>query len=169
MRKIAFIFPDDTRIKKLMIHKGKKGPVYLFGYDTVYESGCVFDSCFTTIEDAEETCSEDYNLKPEDWIMISDLHNFCQQDYIMPVRVKGRETGSPQWGSLEVLSDGKWRELWEIDKTQSLHGLTVNERLFFAGLMAEFDLAKLKDKEKARKILEVLKVDTLAIEILLSE
>ena len=96
MRKIAFISSENAPIKKLMIHKEGRKSVYLFGYDTVYESGCVFDSLFATIEDAEETCNEDYNLKPEDWIMISDLHNFCQQDYIMPVRVKGRETGSPQ-------------------------------------------------------------------------
>ena len=46
---------------------------------------------------------------------------------------------------------------------KGLGAMTVNERLYESGLWDEFELAKKKDKEKARKILEYLKVDSPSI------
>ena len=46
---------------------------------------------------------------------------------------------------------------------KGLGGMTVNERLYESGLWDEFELAIKKDKEKARKILEYLKVDNPSI------
>jgi hypothetical protein len=51
-----------------------------------------------------------------------------------------------------------------ISKVDGLHGMTVNERLYTTRLMNEFDKAKKEDKEKAKKILELLHVDKLSIE-----
>ena len=45
-----------------------------------------------------------------------------------------------------------------ISKVEGLRGMTVNERLFACGLMGEYDKAKINDKEKAKKILELLGV-----------
>jgi hypothetical protein len=45
-----------------------------------------------------------------------------------------------------------------------LRGMTVNERLFVSGLMAEFDKCLKKDKKRAREILSELFVDELSIE-----
>lgn len=28
----------------------------------------------------------------------------------LPIRVKGRDIGEPQWGKLEILENGKWKE-----------------------------------------------------------
>ena len=35
---------------------------------------------------------------------------FCQHDAFIPVRVKGRNVGKPEWGKFEVLQDGEWIE-----------------------------------------------------------
>jgi len=57
----------------------------------------------------------------------------------------------------------------EINKVVGLGGMTVNERLFACGLMDEFDKALINDKNKARKILELLRVDNPSIEKILTK
>jgi hypothetical protein len=51
-----------------------------------------------------------------------------------------------------------------ISKVEGLGGMTVNERLYFCGLIDEFDKALIADKDKAKKILELLGVDKPSIE-----
>lgn len=51
-----------------------------------------------------------------------------------------------------------------ISKVEGLDGMTVNERLFVCRLMDEFDKALTVDKDKAKKILELLGVDKPSIE-----
>ena len=51
-----------------------------------------------------------------------------------------------------------------ISKVDGLGGMTVNERLFVCELMDEFDKALIDDKAKAKKILELLRVDKPSIE-----
>lgn len=51
-----------------------------------------------------------------------------------------------------------------IAKVEGLGGMTINERLFVSGLMYEFDRVLVRDKDKARRILELLGVDTPSIE-----
>ena len=50
-----------------------------------------------------------------------------------------------------------------ISKVEVLGGMTVNERLFVCGFIDEFDKAQINDKEKAKKILELLGVDKFSI------
>jgi len=51
-----------------------------------------------------------------------------------------------------------------VKHVDGLAGMTVNERLFVSGLMEEFDKAKKSDKAKARRILELLKIDNAGID-----
>lgn len=51
-----------------------------------------------------------------------------------------------------------------MSKIEGLAGMTVNERLFLCGLMDEFDKTRIADKEKAKKILELLGIDKPSIE-----
>jgi len=51
-----------------------------------------------------------------------------------------------------------------INKVDGLGGMTVNERLYVSGLMKEFDKSLKSDKEKARRILELLHVDRPSID-----
>ncbi|MBR6727917.1 MAG: hypothetical protein IKM08_06960 [Clostridia bacterium] len=34
----------------------------------------------------------------------------CQTDAFLPIRVKGRDKGTPQWGQYEILTDKGWAE-----------------------------------------------------------
>jgi len=54
-----------------------------------------------------------------------------------------------------------------IEKVDYLGGMTVNERLYVCGLMKEFDKSMKNDKNKAKKILELLNVDKSSIEKIL--
>jgi cellulose synthase/poly-beta-1,6-N-acetylglucosamine synthase-like glycosyltransferase len=54
------------------------------------------------------------------------------------------------------MSDEEIKEA--VSKVEGLSGMTVNERLWVSGLMDEFDKAKKKDKDKAMRILELLKL-----------
>ena len=51
---------------------------------------------------------------------------------------------------------------------KGIGGMTVNERLYISGLIDEFDSALENDKNKAKFILELLKVDDLSIEKILN-
>lgn len=51
-----------------------------------------------------------------------------------------------------------------INGVSGLQTMTVNERIYLTGLWDEFDKAKVRDKEKARKILEWLNVDKPSID-----
>ena len=51
-----------------------------------------------------------------------------------------------------------------ISKVEGIGGMTVNERLYVCGLMDEFDNALIKDKNKEKKILELLGVDKPSID-----
>jgi hypothetical protein len=53
--------------------------------------------------------------------------------------------------------------------SDSIGGMTVNERLYLTGIMDEFDRCKIYNKPKARKILRALKVDEPSIDLILSE
>jgi hypothetical protein len=61
----------------------------------------------------------------------------------------------------------------EIEKAvlniEGIGGITVNERLYVSGLIDEFDNALKNDKNKAKFILELLKVDDLSIEKILND
>lgn len=41
---------------------------------------------------------------------LEDPLPYCQHDAFVPVRVKGRNIGKPEWGKFEVLRDGSWIE-----------------------------------------------------------
>jgi len=51
-----------------------------------------------------------------------------------------------------------------INKVNGIGGMTVNERLYVTGLMKEFDKSLKSDKEKAKRILELLRVDKPSID-----
>lgn len=54
-----------------------------------------------------------------------------------------------------------------INKVDGLGGMTVNERLYVTGLLKEFDKSLKSDKEKAKRILELLQVDGVSIDTFL--
>jgi hypothetical protein len=81
----------------------------------------------------------------------------------MPVKIKGREIGKSEFDNWEVLINGKWQD-FTPPYDENLKATTVNERLFLSGLLDEYEKALKQDKEKAKKILVGLEIDTDSIE-----
>ena len=133
--------------------------VYVFCFDSIVDTSSIADYCFSTLDEAEEYCADNYSTINENWVYIANPQAGCQDDCILPTRVKNRESGNPQSGNFEVYIKGKWLDKYPVYKEASFSGMTVMERLYESGLITEFDNAKKKDKQKAIKILEVLQVD----------
>jgi len=165
MRKVTYKDIDD-KTKKLMLCQTKAG-VYLFGYYCLQDTCANWDHFFSTIEEANECCLEEYNINEEDWIIISDQPRDCQQDFIIPTMVKGRDIGKPEFAHLQSFINGKWIDYIIPEKYMSFDGLTGNERLFISGLLSEFENAMINDKVKAIKILTALKLDKKSIDIIM--
>ena len=49
------------------------------------------------------------------WIEMEDPLPDCQHDAFVPLRVKGRDIGKPEWGKYETLKDGKWVDFIPVD------------------------------------------------------
>lgn len=99
--------PKDL-IYKIMLYETKKDGIYLFEYCSLNAVQCSFDAWYEDIEDLYD----DWNdlLDERGWIDIDDPLPDCQHDAFLPIRVKGRNVGKPEWGKLEILEDGEWKE-----------------------------------------------------------
>jgi len=107
MRKIAQV-KNSEGITRVMIYSSSADEAYQFIYEDELDSGAVADYYFDSPEAATESAETDFNLVPSDWTPIDDPIKHCQHDWISPVRIKGRDTDSPQWGHYELLQDGRW-------------------------------------------------------------
>ncbi len=110
MRKYAYL--------KEPLERGGSGPVvkvmlcetgegwYLFEYGS---PDAVMSSSDILYDTAEDLYDEWNGLIDErGWIRIEDPLPGCQQDAFIPLRVRGRDTGMPEWGKFETLKDGRW-------------------------------------------------------------
>ncbi len=90
-----------------MLYQSEEG-VYLFEYCRPDANQCSCDACYDSLQDVYD----DWNdlIDERGWIEIEDPLPFCQHDSFIPIRVKGREIGKPEWGKLETLKDGVWVE-----------------------------------------------------------
>lgn len=162
MRKVVFQNIDE-KTKKLMLCQAKGG-VYLFGYYSLQDSSADWDHFFCTIEDAIECCFEEYGINEEDWIIIEDQPKNCQQDFIIPTRIKGREAGKPAFGQLQQFIKGQWVDYVIAEKCMSFDGLTGDQRLLITGLVFEYEKALVDDKAKTIKILTALNFERPSID-----
>ena len=98
---------DGNRIFKIMLCKTKEG-FYLFGYCSLDAIQCSFDRYYDSLDDIYEDW--DGLIDEKGWMEIEDPWPDCQHDAFIPIRVKGRDVGKPEWGKLETFKDGKWVE-----------------------------------------------------------
>ena len=95
----------DT-IYKVMIHEIKKQGTFAYLYtsrDAVFGS---FDHHYPDLDNALENWDDE--IDEQGWIKIDDPLPDCQHDCVLPIRVKGRNTGDPQWGQYEILVNENW-------------------------------------------------------------
>ena len=112
MRKYAYLrepvkVNKKDYVYKIMLYKTKEG-IYLFEYCSLDAVQSSFDIFYDSIEELYEEWNDLVDEKG--WIKIEDPLPDCQHDAFIPLRVRGRDTGKPEWGRLETLKDGKWVE-----------------------------------------------------------
>ena len=99
----------DT-VYKVMVHEIKDQGVAVYLYTHRDAMFCSFDYFYTELEDALE-----------DWEDELDEQG-CQHDAFLPIRIKGRESGNPQWGQFEILQDGEWKAYYSANSETSKRG-----------------------------------------------
>lgn len=94
-------------VYKVMLYECNDG-VYLFEYISPEAVQCSSDRCYNSLEDLYD----DWNdlIDERGWIEMEDPLPDCQHDAFIPLRVKGRDIGKPEWGKYETRKDGKWVE-----------------------------------------------------------
>ena len=112
MRKFAYLkepLPcnESDHTVKIMLYETQEG-FYLFEYASLDAVQCSSDRCY----DSLEALYEDWNdlIDERGWIEMEDPLPDCQHDAFIPIRVKGRDVGKPEWGKYETLKEGKWVE-----------------------------------------------------------
>jgi len=135
-----------------MLYESSEG-IYLFGYDRLNDTSCVWDLHYDSVKDGLEYCNETFDIADEDWITISDPEPDCQHDFILPTK----KADSKSAYRYQSFISGMWIENFIADtKENRFGGLTANERLFITGLIYELDKATITDKLKAQKNRDVL-------------
>ncbi len=112
MRQYAFLKEpinyEDGSVFKIMLYVSPEG-VYVFLYDSPDAQLSFADEWYEDISDALEKWGD--KLDEQGWVPLPDPLPDCQHDAFIPVRVKERAEGDPQWGSFEALIDGKWTDM----------------------------------------------------------
>ena len=110
--KEPYICSKKDRAYKIMIYETANEGVYVFLYCSKDAIQCSFDAYYHELSDALEDWED--QIDENGWHEIDDPLPDCQHDTFLPIRVKGRETGNPIWGTLEILKDGKWMEYHSV-------------------------------------------------------
>ena len=98
---------DSSYICKIMLYQTGEG-VCLFAYSGADSDLCSADYWYDSLDDLYD----EWNalIDERGWIALDDPLPYCQHDASIPLRVKGRNIGKPEWGVFETLKDGKWIE-----------------------------------------------------------
>ena len=110
MRKYAYLkdpvkSDQEYYIYKIMLFQSDEG-AYLFTYADPDAVQCSSDQWYESLEDLFDDWND--RIDERGWIDLEDPLPDCQQDAFIPLRVKGRDTGKPEWGHYETLQDGQW-------------------------------------------------------------
>ena len=92
-------------VYKIMLYEADEG-IYLFEYTSPDAVLCASDRLYDSLADLYEDWSD--LIDGQGWIAIEDPLPDCQHDAFLPIRVKGRDAGRPEWGKYEMLRDGEW-------------------------------------------------------------
>ena len=117
MRKYAWLAKPHkvfgNNVCKIMLHETGEG-CYLFMYSSPDAVRCAADQCYDSLAELYEDWND--RIDEKGWIEMEDPLPYCQQDAFIPVRVKGRNVGKPEWGKFETLKDGEWIEYKPADQ-----------------------------------------------------
>ena len=97
-------------IYKVMLHETKNSGTFAYLYTSRNAISCSFDHHYADFEFAREDWEDE--IDEQGWIVIDDPLPDCQHDCFLPIRIKGRNIGKPEWGQYEILKDGKWEDFY---------------------------------------------------------
>lgn len=110
MRKWAFLNEpyayNGDHVCKIMVYETGKEGVYVFLYNSKHTQFCFADEWYQNSEDALKKWES--LISGTGWNVISDPGQGCQDDCILPIRVKGRNIGKPEWGKYELFDGNSW-------------------------------------------------------------
>ena len=100
MRKYAWLREplkkdENEYIYKIMLYESEEG-ILLFEYSHPDANQCSSDRWYESLEDLYDEWNE--RIDERGWMELEDPLPDCQHDAFIPLRVKGRETGNPEWG-----------------------------------------------------------------------
>lgn len=112
MRKLAYLKEPYKCNGKDLVYKiviySTEQETFVFLYTSPDAVQGSFDRWYpdeqSALEDWEELIGE------QGWQDIDDPMPNCQHDALLPIRVKGRDKGKPEWGKLEIYENGKWTD-----------------------------------------------------------
>lgn len=93
-------------VYKVMLYETQRQGTFAYLYTSPEALFCSYDYHYSSLEDA----LEDWEGEVERWVELGDPLPDCQHDCPLPVRVKGRDQGAPQWGQYEILENGEWKD-----------------------------------------------------------
>ena len=113
MRRVTVLEAETGGVRRCVLYASSEG-VYVFTRSAPDDGPCDADHWFEDVGAAEAFCQEHFGVVSTSWTAVPDPQPGCQNDWVAPVRVKGRDEGHPQWGIFERLhDDGEWREITE--------------------------------------------------------
>ena len=105
MRSIARLDPNSVVQGRWLLLDEADDGVYSFVFASDLDGSSTGDSWHSgRLALFEATYADDIRGA---WIAVPRLP-YCQQDWVWPVRVVGREVGSPRFGKLERLINRRW-------------------------------------------------------------
>jgi hypothetical protein len=105
VRSIARLDPKTEQDRWLLLDEADGG-VYVFAFASDLDGSSTGDSWISgRLADAEAHYAD--TIRGE-WIAIGAPLPYCQQDWIWPVRVAGRESDQPRFGAFERLVGREW-------------------------------------------------------------
>ena len=107
MRKYAFLKDSELEFAKVMLYD-TGNETYVFLYKTLTDDFCTYDEWYETLQGAEDAYSD--HITDKGWVEIGAPLPNCQHDSILPIRIKGRVTGKPQFGVYEILKFNVWTD-----------------------------------------------------------
>ena len=99
----------NETIKKIMVCEINDKQIHVFLYTVEYDWFNAHFEFFKSIEEVELYCNG-LGIDNSGWIEIDGCLEYCNLDWIAPVRSKGRNLGEPQCGIYEKFDGIDWIE-----------------------------------------------------------
>ena len=110
MRRLAILGPERGGPLRLLLSESASGTL-LFTRASAEDGPCEGEAWFEDTPGAEAYALEEHAIAQGDWLAIPAALPGCQEDWEAQVRVKGRDSGSPEWGSFQRWEEGAWRDI----------------------------------------------------------